>query len=411
MTNQPGLSTTILRSGRRLPAFALGLLCALTVIATQPVQAQTFTVLHTFTGQGDGSNPVAGLTLDRAGNLYGTTSNLQFPPGNGTVFKLSRARSGWTLNTLYAFLGGTDGANPQARVIFGPDGTLYGTTTNGGLGFGTVFNLRPPARACASVNCSWDETVLYRFTGGRDGAYPQYGDLAFDAAGNIYGTTSNGGIGAGVVFEISRSGAGWTESVLYAFSGGDGPYSGVIFDSAGNLYGTTLGTVYELTPSGSGWTETTLHTFGGEGDGAQAYGGLIFDQQGNLYGTTFNDGENNAGTVYELQQSGGHWTQTVLKFVAIGPTDTPTMDASGDLYATLGGLNSPNFGAVFELSPGGNGWTFTDLFDFTGAPFADGFSPIGGVVLDSGRNVYGTTFLGGDMNCGEGCGVVWEITP
>jgi len=109
------------------------------LIVTAGLQAQTFTVLHTFTGQGDGSNPIAGLTLDRAGNLYGTTSNLQFPPGNGTVFKLSRAGSGWILNTLYAFQGGTDGANPQARVIFGPDGTLYGTTTYGGLGFGTVF--------------------------------------------------------------------------------------------------------------------------------------------------------------------------------------------------------------------------------------------------------------------------------
>ncbi|HUI85143.1 MAG TPA: choice-of-anchor tandem repeat GloVer-containing protein [Candidatus Binatia bacterium] len=254
--------------------------------------------------------------------------------------------------------------------------------------------------------------MLYRFSGGPDGAYPQHGDLTFDQAGNIYGTTSNGGqpsCDCGVVFELSRSGAGWTESVLY--TPGSPPYSGVIFDGTGNLYGTTLNYVYELTPTQSGWTQTTLHTFGGQGDGALAYGGLVFDQQGNVYGTTETNSSNNGGTVYELQQSGGNWTETVLRSVAIGPTDTPTMDASGDLYATLGGLNGPNFGAVFKLTPGGNGWTFTDLFDFTGAPFTDGFSPVGGVVLDSAGNLYGTTFEGGDENCGEGCGVVWEITP
>ncbi len=401
--------------------WALMLMSLVTLLIACEAQAQTFTVLHTFSGQGDGSSPVAGLTMDRAGILYGTTSGVLIGGGNGTVFKLSRSGSAWILRTLYTFQGGMDGAEPQARVVFGPDGMLYGTTTYGGLGFGTVFSLRPPARVCVSIQCPWTETVLYRFTGGSDAAYPGYGDLTFDAAGNIYGTTTSGGTGecrgygpgCGVVFKLSRSGGGWTESVLHALNGltdGAYPFSGVIFDSAGNLYGTTLGNVYELAHSGSVWTETVLYTFRGQGDGTLAYGGLIFDQQGNLYGTTYEGGGPNGGSaVYELQHAGGNWTYQLLAALGTGATDTPTMDASGNLYGTIGGEFGPNFGLVFKLSPGSNGWTYTYLFDFGGAPFGDGFSPVGGVVLDASGNLYGTTFEGGDPNCGEGCGVVWEV--
>lgn len=411
-----------MRSERERQLVTIGLtviaVLFLAFVPTTAVQAQTFTVLHTFTGQGDGTTPIAGLTMDRTGNLYGTTAGF-LGTGPGTVFKLSRAGTGWILKTLYAFQGGADGSAPQARVLFGPDGTLYGTTTLGGLGFGTVFNLRPSATACRSVQCPWTETVLYRFTGGSDGAYPQFGDLNFDATGNIYGTTSNGGSsncnqGCGVVFKLSRSGSGWTESVLHAFTGTDGvnPYAGVIFDGAGNLYGTTLTTVYELMPSGSGWTETTQYTFRGQGDGETAYGGLIFDQQGNLYGTTYEGGGQNGGsTVYELQHTVGRWTHEVLAVTGAGATDTPTMDAMGHLYATYGGPFFANFGSIFEVSPGNGGWTYTDLFDFGGNRLEDGFGPAGGVVLDASGNLYGTTFDGGDENCGEGCGVVWELTP
>ena len=210
---------------------------ALLVLMSTSTQAQTFAVQHTFTGQGDGGQPTAGLTW-LAGNLYGTTST--GGAGYGTVFKLSRSGSGWILSTLYTFRGGSDGANPQARVVFGPDGALYGTTTYGGAGLGTVFRLRPPASVCRSVQCPWNETVLYRFAGGNDGAGPAYGDLAFDSAGNIYGTTAAGGMGCGpyggcgVVFKLTQSGGAWTETVLFAFEHGNGqtPYSGVVFDSA-----------------------------------------------------------------------------------------------------------------------------------------------------------------------------------
>ena len=278
-----------------LSSLLLGAMASCAVAGAPAAQAQTLSILHTFTGGGDGGEPYAGLTIDQAGNLYGTTST--GGAGYGTVFKLSHVGTGWILSTLYTFEGGNDGATPQARVVFGPDGTLYGTTSYGGAGYGAVFSLRPPGQPCRSTNCPWTETVLYRFTGTVDGAIPGYGDLAFDAAGNIYGTTMGGGANCspyyhcGVVFKLSRSGGSWTESVLYSFSpsGNDGliPDSGVVLGSAGNLYGTTVlggvdggGVVFQLTQSGSAWTETVLHSFGGSNDGDGPVGGLIMDQPG-----------------------------------------------------------------------------------------------------------------------------------
>ena len=164
---------------------------------------------------------------------------------DGVVFRLAREGQGWVLSPIYSFGSQKDdGVNPVSRVVFGPGGLLYGTTSSGGSGRGgTVFSLKPPATACKAALCPWVETILYNFTGGADGGDPLYGDLSFDQAGNIYGTTAGGGSsGEGVVFKLARSGSGWTESVLWNFTGGsDGglPVSGVIFDSAGNLYGTT----------------------------------------------------------------------------------------------------------------------------------------------------------------------------
>jgi uncharacterized repeat protein (TIGR03803 family) len=406
-------------------AFVFAILLASLSNAVPAANAQTYTVLHTFSGT-DGNQPYAGLTWDRAGNLYGTTS--VGGAGFGTVFELSHADSGWTLSNLYSFRGGSDGAQPEARVVFAPDGTLYGTTTVGGLGYGTVFNLRPPAAIiCGSARCPWTETVLYRFTGGSAGAFPNFGDLTFDSAGNIYGTTTSGGRGCtayggcGVVFELSRSGESWTESVIYAFSGesGDGatPSSGVIFDAAGNLYGTTTlggfhytGSIYKLTRAKSGWNENTLFSFGESNQGSEPAGGLIFDSKGNLYGTTSGGGNNGMGTVFELQPSVSSWTYQVLANVPAEAVDTPTMDTAGNLYATTG---VQILGNVFKVTPGSGGWTYTDLYDFGGDNGADGFFLIGGVVLDANGNIYGTTVEGGNFNppCGEGCGVVWEITP
>jgi len=371
----------------------------LSVLLASPAVAQTYTILHTFTGGADGDSPYAGLTMDHAGNLYGTTSD----GGSrcrtcGTVFKLEHKNSGWVFYTLYSF-SGPDGANPQARVSIGPDGNLYGTTTYGGAANnGVVFRLQPPPSFCRAFSCPWTETVLYSFEGGGDGAQPTYGDLTFDAAGNIYGTTpTSGGHGCGMVYELSPSNGHWTETILYRFQcGEDGnqPYAGVIFDSTGNLYGTTAaggasgeGVVYKLTNTGSGWSETTIHSF--DSNSISPYGGLIFDAHGNLYGMT--------GlvpiAVYRLSPTDGGWDYTALyTFTDVyGSTATPAMDAAGNLYGTIF-IGTPE---IFRLSPTGNQWILTG---FSGGV---GEEPLGSVVVDAAGNVYGTA----------SSGYVFEITP
>jgi hypothetical protein len=395
---------------------------AFVVIAlAPPALAQTFSILHSFTGGADGGVPFAGLTIDQAGNFYGTTA--AEGAGHGTVFKLTRSGSGWVLSTVYAFRGGADGGFPYARVVFGPDGALYGTTSGlglGGGGNGTVFRLTPPSHPCRSVNCPWTETVLYNFTGRDDGGTPGYGDLAFDAAGNIYGTTIDGGCSpyynCGVVFKLTRSGGSWTESVLHSFTGGDDggvPFGGVILDSAGNVYGTAFyggggengGVVFELTQSGSGWTETVLHGFG-PNDGQGPVGGVIMDGRGNLYGTTEEGPGVGRGTVWELQPSGNSWAYTILAYLSggfPGPQDALIMDGAGNLYATSNGGGSNGYGNVFKLTPSGGSWIYTDLHDFNGQ---DGAQPFGSVVLEAHGNLYSTTAEA----TGE-YGEVWEITP
>src|ERR1039458_1245377 len=174
---------------------------AQTLLVPNAVNAQTFSVIHTFTGGTDGGIPIAGLTIDSAGNLYGTTvgGGMRKPAcggsfGCGVVFKLSQHNGSWVLSTLYQFRAGNDGAGPVSRVIFGPNGRLYGTTEVGGIGCtdntgcGTVFSLAPPITVCRSIICSWTETVLYRFTGASDGANP-LSEVVFDRGGNLYGTT------------------------------------------------------------------------------------------------------------------------------------------------------------------------------------------------------------------------------
>jgi len=404
-----------------LPAFALLMLGVLTMFATALAQAQTLNVLYSFTDSGNvGDQPYSGLVMDQAGRLYGTTA-YGGEHGYGTVYRVSRAGSGWIATGLYSFQGGMDGDTPVANVTFGPDGTLYGTTFSGGEGYGTVFNLRPPATVCKAAQCPWIEAVLYRFTGGSDGgfgdSFASYADaLVFDQAGNVYGTTSGGGTnGDGVVFKLTRSGESWTESVLWNFTGasdGGYPASGVIFDSAGNLYGTASeggahndGVVYELSPSGSGWTQTTLYAFRGSEDGySPPFGGVTMDAQGNLYGTTgvFSD---SGGEAYELTLSGGSWTVSKRQTFSAyeGPVDTPTLDAQGNLYGTIP-FDDESVAEVFKLTPSGNGWIYTHFYQFNGS---NGFTPVGGVIFDASGNLYGTTSLGGQYTDG----LVWEITP
>ena len=397
---------------------ALAIAFLLIVVASQPAQAQTFKVIHSFSGGQDGATPWAGLTLDKAGNLYGTASAGGI--GYGTVYRLQRKGSGWIFNPLYSFAGGLDGDLPLARVIFGPDSSLYGTTVYGAGGPGTAFNLRAQPTACKTSLCSWAETVLYRFSGLFN--YHPDAEVVFDQAGSLYSTTLYSGSGdcpegCGVVFELTPPGNWNMETVLYSFSGNDGEHpNGVIFDNAGNLYGTTraggsggYGTVFELMYPG--WSQQCgLYNFRRGNDGGDLYAGLIFDRSGNLYGATSSGGSGGGGTVFELTPSGNcSWTLTTLySFTgapSCGPYGSLYMDG-GNLYGTTYCDGANGFGNVWELTPSGGGnWTYTDLYDFTDGN--DGGNPISNVVFDSSGNLYGTASTGGT----QGVGVVWEITP
>lgn len=412
----------------RIAAAALAIIVvfAVAIVATPAAQAQTFTVIHNFAGRGDGAAPSAGLTINAAGDLYGTTGE-----GGiccGTVFKLRHSGTGWILTPLYSFTGGNDGSAPFGRVTIGHDGTLYGTTHGvscfAGVDCGTVFRLRPPASAPRSALAPWSETVLYRFTGGSDGQGPQ-GDLTFDQSGNIYGTTEFGGSSDyGVVYQLTPSGGGWAETILYSFQdNGDGarPEGGVIYDQFGNLYGVffeggpqlwDVGGVYKLSWSGSGWMERTIQAFDGFLDGGDPFGGLIIDQSGNLFGTTTGGGVSGGGTVFELSPGSGGWFLNTLwgrLTGGTGPTDKLVMDAAGNLYGTTVAGGAYQNGSVFKLTRSGGGWTYRSLHEFTGG--SDGRTPRSNLIFDANGNLYGTTSQGGTGACGNGCGVVFEITP
>ena len=335
---------------------------------------------------------------------------------------------------------GTDGVLPFAGLIFDAAGNLYSTTSEGGTyGVGTVFELTPAAGG------GWTETVLHSFGNGTDGRGPNA--LIFDAAGNLYGTTSWGGTYTyGTVFELTpAAGGGWTEQVLYSFcsqtncTDGAHPVAGLIFDAAGNLYGTTghggvyascnsgtgCGTVFELTPTaGGGWTEKVLHNFGNGTDGNSPSAGLIFDAASNLYGTTYVggiycSGSGGCGTVFELTPAaGGTWTETVLYSFCpagypctdgIGPEAGLIFDAAGNLYGTTVQGGRYDYGTVFELSPtAGGGWTETVLHNFGNG--LDGVDPSAGLIFDAAGNLYGTTSWGGYYGHYE-YGTVFELTP
>jgi uncharacterized repeat protein (TIGR03803 family) len=413
----------------------LAVVCLLTVAATQSAQAQTFTVLHSFTGGSDGAYSAAGLTIDAAGNLYGTTGAGGYFGGNcaayygcGTVFQLVQKNSSWLITPIYSFQFGGDGATPLASVTIGPDGNLYGTTFAGGvyggdcsLGCGTVFKLQPSAVVCKNAVCSWTETVLYRFQPVYDGFWP-YAPVTFDPSGNLYGTTREGGVqyscGCGTIYELSPSGGGWNERVIDSFAGFEAsgayePTTGVILDRAGNLYGTApggpqyfaFGVIYELVRGEGG--EQDIYTFQGPNDGAYPAGSLISDQAGNFYGATSSGHTPDTGaTIYELSPSNGGWVYTVLYTWPVGEGGgwgSLTMDRGGNLYGASAG-GAYGFGSIFKLTHSNSGWSYSSLHDFIGR---DGWYPNGGLVIDTNGNLFGTTEEGGSY----GDGVVFKIAP
>jgi uncharacterized repeat protein (TIGR03803 family) len=431
-------------------AVLLAIFAGTTLMTATRAAAQSERVLHsfnyTFTSNEFFPAP-SSLIVDADGNLYGTT--YEGGPHNvngGTVFKLTEMCGGWTAKVLHNFGSGTDGFNPSASLIFDAKGNLYGTTLNGGAhSQGTVFELSP------AVEGGWTEKILHSFEESNgDGVLPQ-ANLVFDAAGNLYGETTQGGtIGWGTVFELSPTvEGGWTEKILHSFGSlalddGYQPSGGLIFDAEGNLYGTTQqggnghgGTVFELSPKADGgWTSGVLHHFGFAGGRPNAGGstpesGVIFDAEGNLYGTTYQGGPGKScggcGVVFELTPPNPYtppspvvntWTEKVLHYFD-GTPSTPTdgqfpsdagviFDAHGSLYGTTsnGGGGNPG-GTVFKLIPAEDGvWHETLLHRF-GINKGDGASPVAGLIFDDTGTLYGTTVDGGVYNTGT----VFEITP
>jgi uncharacterized repeat protein (TIGR03803 family) len=394
----------------------LSLIASLASLAPA-ADAQTFSVIHNFTNGFDGGNPTAGVTL-RGGALFGTAA-YGGRQGRGSVYQMTHLGNQWGFNPI-SDLPNYDGAFPMARVVFGPDGHLYGTTED----YGTVFNLIAPISICKAAFCPWTQDTLHTFLGTPDGRQTSLGDLIWDKQGNIYGTTAYGGqYDYGTVFEMMPSGSGWMEAPIYSFShaNGDGAYpeTGVVFDKNGNLFGTTerggaynFGTIYELKyVVGVGWTESIIYSFQNADDGAFPDANLIFDSAGNLYGATLYGGEGGTqgGTVFKLSPSGDTWTFNLLYTFSgrpgCGPQAALTLDAAGNLYGTTQCDGANAWGNVFKLAKTQNSWVYTSLYDFTGN--ADGLDPISNVSIDTDGSLYGTTYYGGSA----GYGVVWQIKP
>jgi uncharacterized repeat protein (TIGR03803 family) len=398
-------------------------LCLLAgAIAAQAAGAQTESILYDFTGVGAGDTPYAGVIMDSAGNLYGITCS-GGAHDLGTAFELSpETGGGWTVKVLHAFGGtSTDGGEALSGLTLDTAGNLYGATAYGGPeNFGIVFQLRP------NTNGSWSEKILHTFTNnGKDGLYPG-SSLTFDSAGNLYGTTWEGGTqNGGTVFELSPHAGNYSEKILYSLpnpkKSDKFTSNPLTFDSAGNLYGVTslggpnnLGFVFKLTPSTSGpWTATQIYAFSETGSGPYSpLSGVVFDAAGNLYGTSELGGTFGNGTVYELlPATGGGWTeQVLLSFdsscsTGCEPTSGVILDSAGNLYGAAQSGGPYNGGTVYELSPTGTTWTQTVLYNLGSG--TDGKFPYATLWRDSSGNLYDTTRAGGTKSEGT----VFEITP
>ena len=268
----------------------------------------TQSVIHTFTGGNDGSGPGSPVAIDRLGNVYGTT-----PTGGanamGVVYQLRLDASGqWNLRVIHTFTGGTDGGGGSAsRLLIDAARNLYGVCTVGGAnGLGTVFEMSPRQG-------TWQFATLYAFKDSPDGALP-YGGVISDRAGNLYGTTYYAGVhDLGTVYKLTHNHGTWSESVLYSFKGGaDGasPISSLAADAAGNLYGTTsdggaaacgCGVIFKMTRGATGkWTESVAYRFPGSPSPGFAYNGMVGDAAGSFYGATVHGGSDNDGAVYKF---------------------------------------------------------------------------------------------------------------
>jgi uncharacterized repeat protein (TIGR03803 family) len=422
-------------------ARAGALLLLLLMFGSLSAWSQTFQTLYSFHAAPDGNYPEAGLVADSNGALYGTTYQ-GGSGGWGSVFQLVEQNGVWTENVLHDFTCcGNDGENPQGGVILDKAGNLFGATTQGPNGCGVVYEVSPAGQG------KWTETVLHAFTYKVDGCEP-YDNLVMDRNGALYGTTAFGSPGfAGEVYKLTpprKQGGAWKLKILYAFTGkadGNNPMSDLIFDKHGALYGTTIygglyaaGVVYKLAPplqKGGAWTETVLYPFTDTSDGGYPQSGLVFDNAGNLYGMTKLGGLSSGciiysyycGVVFKLTPKGSSWKETVLhSFTGKGDGAEPTfaslvLDKKGVLYGVtqIGGepQDCPNqssgCGVAFKLQPPtqkGRKWTEEVLHTFTNS--TDGALPVGTLMFDAKGNLYGTSIISDSYG---GFGTVFEITP
>jgi len=433
----------------------IAVLTLITVGAT-PASARNEVVLHNFHLGADGGNAYGPLVADSSQNLYGVTyaggegncTYNGYASGCGTVYELTRSTGGgWSESIIYDFQGGSDGAFPLAGLVFDQAGNLYGTTSAGGIsstcasgnhGCGTVFELNPPSQPGGN----WTEGVLYRFTNGSDGSYPR-STLIFDQTGNLYGTTNDGGDGYGVVFELTppASGGNWIETTLHTFGDhrGDGAYpiAALLFDDSGNLYGTTAaggsthcsegcGIVFQLQPPGSpggAWTEKVAYAFQGGNDGDSPGGDLIL-VRGALLGMAGAGGAYGQGNVFEIAPSSRGFSETVLYSFQGGndgayPVAGLTVDSAFNLYGSTDGGggctdNPGGCGTVFHLTPPGSpGGTWSEQVLYAFPSVSDGLYPVGDLLLDEGWLLGATAQGGSSQACNtngiKGCGEVFAV--
>jgi len=384
----------------------------------------TVQVLYSFTTYSDGGFPNASVLLGPDGQLFGVTSTDGEGDG-GVVFDVYPTSSGsWTETSIHTFgLKSGDGISPDGPLVADGAGNLYGATAGGGYGpcphaqCGIVYELSP------NSDGTWKETGLHAFHG-FDGQMP-IGGLVFDRAVDLWGTTGAGGLingkasDFGTVFMLDRE-QGWQLTTIYTFTGeSDGgiPQASLAIDADGNVWGTTTvggvnnhGTVFELTPASGAWTFTTVHEFtGGEDGGTPVYGQLVFDRSGNAYGTTYDGGDSNChcGVVFAIQKSGGTWHETGIHSFTGSDGRYPygglTFDRSGNLYGTTSGKNG-DYGTIFRLQNSAGIWQLDTIYSFD---FVHGAYPYAGLVFGNDGTIYGTTNGGGVL----GAGTVYEVVP
>ena len=377
-------------------------------------------ILYNFSSS-TGNFPVHGLAFDAAGNLYGTT-----PTGGtnncGTVFQLVPDNTGhWTQNVLLNFTCDTDGGNPQGGVTIDAQGNLYGTTWLGGVKFhGSVFRLKPLG------NGEWEHKILHSFTWGVDGGQPA-GSIILDANGAIYGACFSGGaFGYGSIYQmVADDQDNWTVNTLHSFNrdqkDGYNPLSGPVFDAAGNLYGATqqggskgFGIVYQLSKDAQGsWKEKLVHTFNPANglDGGYPVASLLIGADGALYGTTKSGGKSGFyGIAFKLELISGRWKESILHSFTNGADGGQPMagliaDASGNLYGTaMSGGSAAGIVYRLSLTPTGK-WAEKVVYAFKDG--SDGAKPQSSLIFDSTRKLYGTTQQGGT----DDMGVIFQVKP